>query len=167
VRWSLAVLLISGLNLCAQQQERSLIDRLLRPDMKLQNDSQSKKFVTQSAGVERRGTVGTFFLRSNARQKSFSDTPILNTNQYRTSSFNGDIAPNSVARGQNAAVPKSIEPSTARDVGNSLDAGRTVPTRNFTGQREFREEGKAQKFLNQNKPPLTIEQVRELLNKNK
>src|SRR6476659_1045780 len=38
-------LLVSLSCLCAQDQERKLMDRLLKPDMTLQNDAQNKKFI--------------------------------------------------------------------------------------------------------------------------
>jgi hypothetical protein len=47
----------------AQHQEPSLVDRLLRPNMELQNNAQGKKFSANSAVIERRGTVGTFSLK--------------------------------------------------------------------------------------------------------
>jgi hypothetical protein len=42
-----------------------------------------------------------------------------------------------------------------------------VETRNNPTNRPFLVQGKSQKVLDQQKPTLTIEQVRELLNKNK
>ena len=55
-----------------QQQERSLIDRLLRPEMDLQNRAQSKTFATNSKVIEQRGTVGTFVLQPSVSEKSSS-----------------------------------------------------------------------------------------------
>ena len=57
----------------AQRQEPSLVDRLLRPNMELQNSAQRKKFSASSAVVERRGTVGTFYLQPNRTEKSFAE----------------------------------------------------------------------------------------------
>jgi hypothetical protein len=42
-----------------------------------------------------------------------------------------------------------------------------VDARIFAGNRPFLDQGKSQKALSRQNPPLTIEQVRELLNKNK
>ena len=44
---------------------------------------------------------------------------------------------------------------------------RAIATGNFTNSRAFLDKGKSQKALSQQSKPLTIEQVRELLNKNK
>ena len=46
----LTLILFSSL-VQAQEQERKLIDRLLRPDMTLQNSAQNKKFVTASVAL--------------------------------------------------------------------------------------------------------------------
>jgi hypothetical protein len=60
-------------NLPAQQEELSLVDRLLRSNMGLQNSSQDRKFTANSTIVERRGTVGMFYLQPNPSEKSFAD----------------------------------------------------------------------------------------------
>ena len=151
----------------AQEQEHSLIDRLLRPHMELQNTAQGKKFATNSAAIEHRGTVGTFFLEPNLRQKSFEDARVLNIKEYRSRSFNGGSSANAVGQNRSVHILATVETSNFRGVSNAHDADKTVPGRNFTDQHPFREEGKSQKSLDRQNPPLTIEQVRELLNKNK
>ena len=52
------------------------------------------------------------------------------------------------------------EPSAPR-----VDVKKT--DRKFADQHQFSERGKSQKSFDRQNPPLTIEQVRELLNKNK
>ena len=71
----------------AQQQELSLIDRLLRPNMELQNNAQGKKFMANSAVIEGRGTVGTLFLPPNRHEKSFGDLRELAATKYPSRSF--------------------------------------------------------------------------------
>jgi hypothetical protein len=151
----------------AQQQERSLIDRLLRPNIELQNNAQGKKFAVKSAPVERRGTVSTFFLQSNLREKSFDDVRTLSTKQYWSHSFNSGSMASSGTHNRSANVPAPVQTATIRNIPNTRDADTSITSRSFTGQYSFREEGKSQKLLNRQNPPLTIEQVRELLNKNK
>ena len=46
-------------------------------------------------------------------------------------------------------------------------SGKKVASSEFTGSRPFLDKGKSQKAISQHDTPLTIEQVRELLNKNK
>jgi len=50
---------------------------------------------------------------------------------------------------------------------SARENGKNVPGTPFAGSRRFLVQGKSQKALNARDTPLTIEQVRELLNKNK
>ena len=54
-----------------------------------------------------------------------------------------------------------------RDVRAAYDANRVVASHDFGDQRQFTDQGKSQKSLDWQNPPMTIDQVRELLNKNK
>ena len=56
---------------------------------------------------------------------------------------------------------------TASGVRDAPQAGKKIASRAYAGTRPFLDEGKSQKSLNQQNAPLTIDQVRELLNKNK
>jgi hypothetical protein len=151
----------------AQHQEPSLVDRLLRPNMELQNNAQGKKFVTNSAVIERSGTVGTFFLRPTRHEKSFADVPVLTATKYPSRSFHEDAAAATSLQNRNVNAPANISTSSVRDIHNTYDAHNATVSRSFAGQRPFQEQGKSQKSLDRQNPPLTIEQVRDLLNKNK
>ena len=151
----------------AQQQEASLVDRLLRPNMELQNKAQSKKFVATSAVVEHRGGVGTFLLQPNRVEKSFVHTHALTTTEYQSSRSLSASRTISSSQNRSADLPGLIGTSSARDI-HSANGPRTVSASPvFSDQRQFREQGKSQKTLDQQNPPMTIDQVRELLNKNK
>src|SRR5205814_2449220 len=57
---------------CAQDQERKLVDRLLKPDMTLQSDAQNKKFIADgSSPINKEARVGTFYIHQKPRSKSF------------------------------------------------------------------------------------------------
>ena len=56
---------------------------------------------------------------------------------------------------------------TARGVRDAPQSDKKITNRTYAENRPFLDEGKSQKSLNQQNAPLTIEQVRELLNKNK
>ena len=56
---------------------------------------------------------------------------------------------------------------TARGVRDAPQSGKKVASRAYPGNRPFLNQGTNQKSLNRQNEPLTIEQVRELLNKNK
>ena len=148
----------------AQTQERSLIDRLLRPNMDLQNEAQGKTFVANSNVVAHRGT---FVLKPTVKEKAFTDTSTAATKEYRSSSFRADSQGNPVVETRQINVPVQLTTSSAVDLHAAYDARLTVSSRSFADQHAFRDEGKSQKSMNRQNPPLTIDQVRELLNKNK
>jgi hypothetical protein len=150
----------------AQQQETSLVDRLLRPNMELQNKAQGKKFVASSAVIEHRGSVGTFLLQPKRAEKSFVDTQALTTTKY---SFRTVSTPRTVSSSQNrsANMPGPVESSSIRDIRSATTPHNAGTSRMFADQHQFREQGKSQKSFDRQNPPLTIDQVRELLNKNK
>jgi hypothetical protein len=151
----------------AQQQERSLIDRLLRPDMELQNNAQSKKFSAKPANIENRGTVGTFFLQPTRPEKQAADSPSFVPKKYNSRSFENGLGGSSSIQNRQAKLPEQLPTSAARNIHETHDSHLEVADRNFAGEREFRDQGKSQKSLDRQNPPLTIDQVRELLNKNK
>jgi hypothetical protein len=150
----------------AQQQEPSLIDRLLRPNMELQNKAQDKKFVANSAVIKHRGSVGTFLLQPNRAEKSFADTRALTTSEYpsRSVSMGRKI---SSTQNRSANTPRPVGTSSARDVHGANAPHDAGASRMFADQHHFLEQGKSQKSLDRQNPPMTIDQVRELLNKNK
>ncbi|MDQ2824960.1 MAG: hypothetical protein M3R29_05885, partial [Verrucomicrobiota bacterium] len=153
----------------AQEQERKLVDRLLRPDTSLQNPSQDKKFIADGAPIDKRAPVGTFYLQQKPKPKGFSggarDFP---TQRMSPPSFIGSSGPKKFSSIPAASDSRRVfSTSRATDVKPVHDAKKMTSTRDFSGSRPFLDRGKSQKSLDQEKPSLTIEQVRELLNKNK
>ena len=169
VRWLVFLCLTSfGFKTAlAQQQERSLIDRLLRPNMKLQNTAQGKVFSANSKNNAERGTARTFVVEPIATQKTFGDTRAVVTKEYRSHLVRADALQNSVVETRQVNVPAPLTTSSASDLNAAYDAHLYVSGRTFPDQRTFRDQGKSRKLLNRQNPPLTIDQVRELLNKNK
>ena len=169
MRWLLTICLTC---LCfsadwAQQREPSLVDRLLRPNMELQNNAQGKKFVASSAAIRYRGSVGTFLLQPNRVEKSFDNTPALTTTDYPSRSL---TTPRAIPSAQNrrANIPGPVVGSSSvRDIHSAHEAHTASASRTFADQHQFQEQGKSQKSLDRQNPPMTIDQVRDLLNKNK
>ncbi len=150
----------------AQDQERKLVDRLLRPDTTLQNPAQNKKFATAATPAEKRSPVRAFPLENRTRSKNFSGTRDFPTRQLAVPSFSG-AGP---ASGASKAAPGSRLAFATQPAGNlrsAPDSDKKRPSRAYAQSRPFLGEGKSQKSLNRQNAPLTIEQVRELLNKNK
>ena len=172
MRTSFAVwtILIAG-SCCvhAQDQEKKLVDRLLKPDMALQNDAQNKKFIGDgSASMNKRANLGTFYVHQKPRSKDFSGTRDFSTTQFYSQTYRGGRTAHEVSSQQTVANSKAAYANqTARGVRDASQSGKKVASRSYAGNRPFLDQGTNQKSLNRKNEPLTIEQVRELLNKNK
>ena len=165
-----AILLLAVLySASGQDQEKKLVDRLLKPDMALQNDAQNKKFVGDgSASINKRANVGAFFIHQKPRSKDFSGTRDFSTTQFYSQTYRGGRTAHETSSQQtfaNSKAPYATQP--ARDVREASQSSKKVPSQAYAGNRPFLGEGTNQKSLNRKNEPLTIEQVRELLNKNK
>jgi hypothetical protein len=152
----------------AQDQEKKLVDRLLKPDMTLQNDAQNKKFGGDgAASINKRANVGTFFFHQKSHSKSFG-TRDFSTTQFYSQTFHSKRSPYDVSSQQTLANSKAAYSNqTAHGLHDASQSGKKVATRAYGGNRPFLDQGTNQKSLNKKNEPLTIEQVRELLNKNK
>ena len=153
----------------AQDQEKKLVDRLLKPDMALQNDAQNKKFIGDgSASMNKRANLGTFYVHQKPRSKDFSGTRDFSTTQFYSQTYRGGRTAHEVSSQQTVANSKAIYGSkTAHGVRDAPQSAKSVASHAYAGNRPFLSEGTNQKSLNRHTEPLTIEQVRELLNKNK
>ena len=151
-----------------QDQERKLVDRLLKPDMTLQNDAQHKKFVADGTSINKRASVGTFYVQKKPRAKDFSGTRDFTTSQFYSKTYHGGRSAFEVSSHQTTANSRfAYANQSARGVRDASQSGKKVPVRAYAENHPFLDEGKSQKSLNRQNAPLTIEQVRELLNKNK
>jgi len=135
--------------------------------MELQNNAQGKIFTANSAFVERRGTVGTFYLRPTRTEKQFPGVRNYSATAFPSRAFNSDRGAVATTQSQSAKADAERIASSVRDVRETHDAHWEVPGRSFADQRAFQEQGKSQQSLDRKNPPLTIDQVRELLNKNR
>jgi hypothetical protein len=169
VRWLSPALLVVLLlpRLCAQEQERKLIDRLLKPDLTLQNRAQNKEFATKSTSGDRELKTRRFFWQHKTNPKTFSDTRSFSVRSFQTGSFQNQ-------REMAASLPsKTVDKSDFAfetrtvEVRPAADSEKKISGNDFAGNRAFVAQGKSQKALSARKPPLTIDQVRELLNKNR
>jgi len=152
----------------AQEQESKLVDRLLRPDTTLRNNAQNKKFIADGASINKRATVGTFYVQEKSNSKSFSGTRDFSARQFNSQSFHGTRSASGISSQQAVGDSRpAYATRTARDVRDAPQSDKKVASRSYAGNRPFLDQGKSQKALNRQNPPLTIEQVRELLNKNK
>ena len=164
----MSFLFLFATNAFGQDQERKLIDCLLRPDMELKNDAQSKKFIADRKALNKQANVSTFHVQREITPGRFSDTKKLSAPEYGTGSFRAEKREAKTSSGHEIVnVDCQLPMKSTSDVHAIHDSNRVAQSGEFTGKRPFLDHGKSQKSLYQKNKPLTIDEVRELLNKNK
>jgi hypothetical protein len=152
----------------AQDQESKLVDRLLRPDMTLGNSAQNKKFIADRTSINKQATVGAFYVQKKSDSKSFSGTREFSARQFDSQPFRGQRSASGISSQQAVANSQpAYATQTARGLHDAPQADKKVVSRSYAENRPFLDKGKSQKSLTRKNKPLTIEEVRELLNKNK
>jgi hypothetical protein len=152
----------------AQEQEGKLVDRLLRPNMALANSAQNKRFVATGLNVDKRAQSKSFYAPEKPLAKSFTGERTFSPQQFAVRHFRtGDSVANIAARSQLTKTDTVYATPPAQGQRAAAEMGKSVPAVSFAGNRPFLDRGKSQKALSAHDTPLTIEQVRELLNKNK
>ena len=147
-----------------QEQERKLIDRLLKPDTALANSQQNKRFSQVSSARTRSNTTSAtaFYVGENKLSRNF-----VIDRRFATTSY---LARNFVTKEVTAPTARASRSFSTRDLpdgASKANASNRFSTREFAGERPFYARGKSQKALDAQHHSLTIEEVRELLNKNK
>ena len=153
----------------AQKQETKLIDRLLRPNMALENSAQDRKFVAPGGGsFDKRIPTRSFYSREKPLTKTFPGERTVTPQQFAARHFRmGDTTANLATRTQSPKNGRIITPSAAPGIRAASESTVTATAREFPGTRPFLGRGKSQKALQAYHRPLTIDEVRELLNKSK
>jgi hypothetical protein len=155
----------------AQEQEARLIDRLLRPNLALENSAQNKKLANTSSTVfDKSARTQNFPLVQTTAVKPWTgDRAALSPPRFATGHFRAaDSTANVSARSQATKSDAVIAtPSVIAGTRVASESGETSAVREYPGVRPFLGKGKSQKALQAQNKPLTIEQVRELLNKSK
>jgi hypothetical protein len=151
-----------------QEQEAKLVDRLLRPNMSLVNSAQNKKFVANSATVDKRVSVKSFYTPEKSLAKPFAGERTFSSKEFAVRHFRiGDSTANIPTSSQLTRIDTVYATPAAEATRTVAGSDKSVTTASFAGNGPFLDRGKSQKALSARDTPLTIEQVRELLNKNK
>ena len=66
-----------------------------------------------------------------------------------------------------AASTTFSDASKQSQIKTANESNKAQSSRDYSGNRPYLEKGKSQKFLNRKNKPMTIDEVRDLLNKNK
>lgn len=153
----------------AQEQENKLMNRLLRPDMSLANSAQDKKFTgTGATSVEKKFVAREFYSGHEPTTRSFPDTRDFAARKFEGKKYSrAEKAADAKATGLAYAKTK-FQTRDSSLVRTSSAEGKVAKTREYAeSNRPFLGQGTRQKILSQQDQPLTIEEVRELLNKGK
>ncbi|MBA3883494.1 MAG: hypothetical protein H0X73_12510 [Chthoniobacterales bacterium] len=154
---------------CAQEQERKLMDRLLKPDMSLQNGAQTKQFVATGTPTTKTAPTMTFQFAQKWWGKRFNGVREIRPVEFQTttSRYQRKEA-NLGTRNELKETQSRYTTGAYNGVRSAPDAKKSLATSDFDdSSRPFLVQGKSQKSLSAKDEPLTLEQVRELLNKNK
>jgi hypothetical protein len=151
----------------AQEQERKLMERLLKPDMALQNAQGEKQFTAIGSTTTKQAPTKAFYVPERAPEKGFFGR-LFRTKDFNTkNSRYGNMQASLGTRTKFAKADVPYRTAAYRDVDSAREAGKAAAVSDFDGTRPFLIQGKSQKALSQQDRPLTIDEVRELLNKNK
>ena len=151
----------------AQEQENKLVDRLLKPDMSLANSAQDKQFTgTGTTTVEKKFDAKSFYAGNERTDEELFRPERFFREGFETTKFTrAEKAANIQCRAglcQHEVHDrgKLTRPPAAED-------DKVAQTREYAESRPFLGEGTRQKILSQQDKPLTIDEIRELLNKSK
>jgi len=169
---AIGTLFISVPAAVAQEQERKLIDRILKPNLSLANSAQNKKFAgARRASFDKPVSLRPYYSPKKAVPKIFREERAFTPRQFAARHFRaGDSTANISSRSQlknNDTLIATPAASAGTQVAPESTTSKTTPVREYAGTRPFLDKGKSQKSLQAQNEPLTIEQVRELLNKSK
>jgi hypothetical protein len=152
----------------AQEQESKLIDRILKPNMSLVNSAQSKQFGGIEFSVAKRAPSQSFCTPERSPEKSFATGHAFSPPQFAARQFRARETKANISTRSQLAKTGTVHVASAADGFRiAPESGRSLAVASFAGNRPFLGQGKSQKALSARDTPLTIEQVRELLNKNK
>lgn len=169
MRYSLlipALLFATVCSLPAQEQEQKLVDRLLKPNTTLANPSQTKKFVADGASVDKGVTVKQFYFEDKQKTRSFTAVRKYPATGFDSRAFYPGREHQTVST-QIATTTQKTYPTWIASASRSHDSDKKASSSSYGGQLRFLDRGKSEKSLQRQNPPMTIEQVRELLNKNR
>ena len=127
---------------------------------------QNKSFYDGKSSVGiKSANVHEFYIPQHYDAKSYATKDF----RARTFSQNDLRFETREARTKTDALDQKRYATKATAVKDARESGKSYESRGYADAREFRPQGKSQKSLDaqRNKKPMTMDQVRELLNKNK
>lgn len=158
-------IIVIGTSVFAQEQERKLVDRLLKPDMTLANGAQNKDFVGVREATAKAVTARQFGGVHQTAIKEYSGQRAFFAWLFgRTREFPRNRAASLSTRSD---VPRKTFTTRESPVREANDSQKSVTAKEYGGIRPFVARGKSQKNLDAQHDQMSIDEVRELLNRNK
>ena len=171
---SLAGLVLRPAGACAQEQERKLLDRIQHPNMELHAEGFERSFETRSSGRDRQAAVRPFAFGSRTANAKNGD------GAFHARAFNdgrGTFRTDNYTVKRAAAVDRQALPQADRTFATAAVpvredrlAGKSVDSRDYVNStKPFLVPGKRQDSIDElrRQKNLSIDQVREILNKSK
>jgi hypothetical protein len=150
----------------AQEQESKLVDRLLKPDMTLANSAQDKQFIAarqataKSVSAHEFGGVHEMPMKEYGGQRAFFAWLFGRTREFPRRQ-------SAVLASRSDVPQKTFTTHETPAVRESNDAQKSVTADAYPGNRPFVANGKSQKSLDAKRHQMSIDEVRDLLNRNK
>ena len=166
---AIILLLASAVVLHAQEQERKLVDRIMKPDTSMSDPIQFKTFNPGGGGsvdLTKSANVKEFYFTQKFSPKSFETKQFEAKNywggdfQFATKAANVKSASESDKKYETKAVEVKDATETDKNYDTKTYATREAMERGKTSQNHLDEQNKGASSMN-------MDQVRELLNKNK
>lgn len=153
----------------AQEQERKLIDRLLRPDLTLVNSAQDRKFTgADVTAVDKKIVAKPFHAGKERTARRFSGGKDFPAKGFETREFaRAEGTAHTRANADVASANAEFVIGKNLLIRASAEEGKVAKTRAYGDNRPFLAKGTRQKNLSEEDKPLTIDEIRELLNRNK
>lgn len=140
----------------------------MKPDMSLQNNAQSKRFTAGGSAVGKPAYVKNFYTPSRPVTRPFSAVKNFFARQFASRNYASKKESADLSTRSELTNPRrEVATPAASGISEAWDARKSVAASQFAGERPFLVRGKSQKALSAHDTPMTIDQVRELLNKNK
>lgn len=169
MRWlpTLCLLLFATAVVQAQDQESRMLERMMRPNMDLSNPAQDKKFTAvEGTSVDKKFEAKQFYSGHEPVTKSFLGTRSFLSKAFGTGKYARAETAASYRRNAHLAFA-STEFQTQKSalVKQSSFAKKSAATRDYADSRPFIAKGTRQKQLSEQNHAMTIDEVRDLLNK--
>ncbi len=137
--------------------------------MTLVNPAQDKRFAgADGTPVEKKFVAKSFSSVDERTAKSFSSEKDFSVKRFETERFTrAEQTPNTQAKAEMASANAEFVTRKSSLVQTASDESKVAKTRDYADSRPFLAKGTRQKILSQEDKPLTIDEIRELLNKSK